>query len=114
MGVEDFWSFEDLIRYILTMRTINKKLAVTPFPTTSVHTEVVGGIARIKQRSELTKLKVVYNTDEYEEADIRGSEVYVRGDLCKHQIAKEVYEIEPGKPFILIDLAMVVGFEPKG
>jgi hypothetical protein len=90
------------------MFTVNKKVAVTPFPTTDTETQVVAGRVVLKQRSELTPLKVVFDSD----GDlVAGRTVYVRGDLCKHQLAKEIFE-KDDKKFILIDENMVIGYDP--
>lgn len=92
------------------MYTINKKIAVEPFPTTETKSEVISGRVVIKQRNELTALKVVFETDVDEEPCLDpGDVVYVRGDLCKHQLAKEIFEMD-GKQFILIDASTVVGY----
>ncbi len=93
------------------MYTVNKKLAVTPFAETDTKTEVVNGRVVIKQRSELTALKVVFDTDCDETMSLDpGDTVYVRGDLCKSPQAKEIFEMD-GKRFILIDASSVIGVE---
>jgi hypothetical protein len=95
--------------------TTNKKIAVTPFPTTETKTEVKGGLVVIKQRQELTKLTAVfpahYTADGTPIGVPAGTGVYVMGDICKHPLAKQIYELD-GKSFILIDASMVVGYEP--
>lgn len=87
----------------MSMRSVNKRLACTPFPTVDLKTEVKGGLAILKQKEELTRLTVVYAGDGYEPGD----RVWVRGDCCKHQYAKEVYTLEEGKPFVLVPVDMV-------
>jgi hypothetical protein len=96
------------------MHTTNKKLAVTPFPTVENKVEVRSALVHLKQKAELTPLTVVYPNlelaDDVPEFDV-GDTVYVPGDLCGHQLAKKIYELEPGKPFILIDLGMIIGMK---
>ncbi len=87
------------------MHTVNKKIAVTPFPTLDAKVSVKGGVARLNQKSELSKLTVVYSDDSVYMA---GDTVYVRSDLYTHQFAKETYELEAGKPFIVIDSSLVL------
>lgn len=93
------------------METINRLVAVEPFETNQTKIEVHGGLAHIKQKAELTKLRVVYNAwkDSGELAFCAGSFVYVRGDVCKHANAKQVYEVEEGRPFVLLELGQIVG-----
>jgi hypothetical protein len=95
------------------MFTVNKKVAVTPFPTTSTQVTVSRGLVEMRQKKELAALTVVYDcwdTGSGFSFDT-GDTVYVPGELCAHQLAKAVFELEPGKPFILVPADMVVGVE---
>ena len=95
------------------MYTINKKVAVTPFPSTQTKVEVDArtGLPVIKQKRELTKLTVVYDAWEDELPYVAGDVILVPGDMCKHAgIAGHVYELEPGKPFILVPADQIIGF----
>ncbi len=97
------------------METVNKKIAVTPFETTDTTVVVKNMIPHLKQRTELTRLQVQFMSlgDDLETPRyMPGDYVYVRGDLCKHQLAREIFEVE-GKSFILIDEAMVIGYDVK-
>jgi hypothetical protein len=101
------------------MVTVNKRIAVTPFPTVDTKTTVVkGGMVVIKQRAELTRLVAVYGAEYFEGSQVRvvqpGQGVYVNGDLCKHQLARDIFETEPGKPFILISSDMLVAVDVVG
>jgi hypothetical protein len=86
------------------MKTQNNQLAVTPFESNSTKINVKHGVAFVQQKTDLTKLKVVYEADGYKPGD----EIWVSGEVCKHQYAKVVYQIEEGKPFILIPVNLVL------
>src|SRR5690348_17024862 len=93
------------------MITLNKRVACTPFITTQTRIEVRGGLPQIKQRKELTPLTVVYDAEggeAFREYRV-GETVYVRGECCKHAWASEVFEVEEGKPFVLVPFEFVVG-----
>jgi hypothetical protein len=97
------------------MYTVNKKIAVTPFPSTQTKIEVgANGLPTIKQKRELTPLTVVYDSWDDDLDYIAGDIVYVPGDLCKHQGINQVYELEAGKPFILMPADQVVAFKTAG
>lgn len=94
------------------MNTTAKWVACTPFETVETKTDVKGGLAYIKQKDELSEHKVVFdNSDrhrmlgggEYEEGDT----VWVRGEMCKHQWAKEIFTLA-GKKFILIPADLIL------
>lgn len=87
------------------MKTTNKRIACSPFETTSTTIGVSRGMTLVKQRAELTKLKVQLDTADGEYN--ASQHVYVRGDLCKHQLAREIYE-ENGVSFILVPYEFVV------
>ena len=91
------------------MMTVNNRIAVTPFETTSTKIDVKGGLVTIKQRTELTRLVVVFAQDN--EKYPPGYVIWVKGDSCKHQFAKEVFNLN-GKDFILIPAETVVLAEP--
>jgi hypothetical protein len=93
-----------------TVETVNKKIACTPFPTISTRVEVKGGLPVIKQKEELTPLTVVFNYTDGGLAFMAGDTVYVRGECCKHQWAREVFELE-GKQFVLCPIEFVVAFK---
>lgn len=81
----------------------NKKIAVTPFETTQTQVSVTGGLARVQQKAELTKLTIVFQGEGY----FPGDTVWVKGELCKHGFANEVYEID-GKKFVMIPAEFVL------
>lgn len=89
----------------MCMKSANKYVACTPYPTNSITAVAQGGLPVIKQRHELTKLVVVFDSvdGDYKAGDV----VYVRGDTCRHPQAKEVYEVEVGKPFVLLPYEFV-------
>ena len=94
------------------MLTVNKKIACTPFETTQTRVEVKGGLPMLKQKQELSKLQVVLTTEDHFYR--AGDSILVRGDACKLQFAKEVYE-EGDKTFILIPYDVVVAIiRPEG
>lgn len=92
---------------------MNKHVAVTPFETTQTKTQVRGGIAVIRQRADLTPLRVVYPYDDFVGGfHVTTSDVlYFRGDMCKFPTAKDIYEVEPGKPFILLPVDQVMAMK---
>ncbi len=79
------------------MKTFNDFIAVLPFETTAIRTQVASGVAFIKQRQELTKLTVVLPSADFEPGDF----IWVLGEAMKHKYATDVYENE-GKRFILV------------
>jgi hypothetical protein len=84
----------------MAYKVLNNRVAVEPFRTDAVEkTGVKSGFVTVKQKTELTKLQVVFNS-----GDIKaGDWVYVRGDLCVDANARQIFEID-GKRFILIPL----------
>lgn len=69
----------------------NDLIGLEPFKTNALEkTGIQAAFAVAKQSVELTPLKVVFGTREYE----RGATVYVRGNLCTEEAAKHVYEID--------------------
>jgi hypothetical protein len=86
------------------MKTINKAVACTPYPSREVKIETKGGLPVVKQFKELTKLTVVFNTDD--ESYFTGDEVFVRGDSMKHPHATEIYELD-GVLFVLVPYEFV-------
>lgn len=98
------------------MIIVNKRVACTPFETTQTKTEVKGGLMHISQKNKLTKLTVVYESDVPSDfnagVDLQpGDSVFLRGESCKHEFARQVFETEEGKPFILVPLDLIVGVE---
>lgn len=92
------------------MYIFNRTVACTPFPSTSIKVEVKAGLPVMKHRAELTALQVVYSQGEYDDTFTPGTTVWVRGDACKHDFARAVYEVEKDKPFILVPQDMIVGW----
>jgi len=92
------------------MYTVNKKVACTPYPSTDTKSEARGGLPVIKQKRDLTALQVVYDYRDAE-GDIyyaAGDTVWVLGETCKHTFAKEQFELEEGKPFVLIPVELML------
>lgn len=85
------------------LRTTNKKVAVEPFGDMSVKTSAQGQgavkVARIENKVTLTRLKVLFSTED--DTIHPGDEVMVRSDLFLQGWAKERHEFE-GKTFILL------------
>lgn len=94
----------------MAMKTINRLLACTPFETRDAKVQVRGGLPVIAQKQELTALKVVFDSDDEKYHFPKGITVYVRGEACKHQYAREVYE-QGEEKFILVPFEHVVGWE---
>ncbi len=96
------------------MKTVNKRVACTPFETTDAKVVVTKGLAQFDQKQRLTKLTVVYDAESDDHGSYHaGDSVYVTGDCCKHTFAKQVYEVEEGKPFIFVPYDMIVAKEKK-
>lgn len=109
--------------------TVNRKIAVTPFETTSVEVKAKSGFATASQKTSLTPLTVVFgnhNPDVTEDGGALalphlstiislypGDVVYVPGEVCKHPASSQILELE-GKKFILIDGSLVFMVKPKG
>lgn len=87
-------------------RSGDKRVAVTPFPTNSTQVVANRGLAGFKQREELSKLTVVY--DSADGVFKTGDTVYMYGDMSKHQLAVQVWTIEEGKPFILMPSDLIL------
>jgi hypothetical protein len=90
------------------MRTVNKKVACSPFETTQVRVEAVRGLPVMKQKRELTRLTVLLPGEGFGPGDF----IWVRGDSMKHQYATEVYE-QGEMQFILVPTDHIVAFEPN-
>lgn len=88
------------------MRTLNRAVACTPYPTRETRTEVKSGLPVVKQLNQLTKLKVLFDADDG--AYVAGDEIFVRGDAMKHPHAAEVWNVE-GVDFVLVPYEFVKG-----
>lgn len=93
----------------MSMKTVNRLVACSPFPTRDTKVQVRGGVAVIAQKQELTPLKVVFPCD-YEDGFNAGVTVFVRGEACKHQYAGQVL-VKDGVEFILVPFEQVVAWE---
>lgn len=83
--------------------TMNKKVAVEPFPDMAVKTTAQGQgavkVARIENKVGLTRLRVVFPSDDGRFRT--GQLVWVRSDLYLQNWAKEKHQVE-GVEFILM------------
>jgi len=88
-----------------------RRVAVTPFETKEIEKRTVKGFTTVGQKTTLTELKVVYDYED-EKKEARGigagTTVWVRGELAKDERFSQRFEIEPGKPFILIPLESIL------
>jgi hypothetical protein len=96
------------------MNTTAKWVACTPFENPETKTDVKGGLVFITQKNELSKHKVVFDNHDRNlfgsgggESYSAGDTVWVRGEMFKHQFAKEIFEVE-GKKFILIPTDLIL------
>lgn len=89
----------------VVVQTMNKRVACAPFERTSIEVANPRGFAVVKQKQELTQLKVVFDTDD--ETFHVGDRIAVFGSSCAAAWAKEVYEIG-GKKFILVPVGEIV------
>lgn len=95
-------------------RSVNKKVAVEPFPSTSIETKNRAGFTTVIQKTELIPLKVVFSSLTPQGLGVDpGHVVYVKGETTQHQWAKEVFELD-GKKFIFIpeESVVLVDFNP--
>lgn len=82
--------------------TQNNLIACSVFPKQHVDTVIKGGIAMVDKKVQLQVLEVVYPGTLGDTPILAGDSVWVRGDATINSWAKEVFEIEPGKPFVLV------------
>lgn len=89
--------------------SFNKQVACEPIANRTVASEVKSGFAVVKNKVELVKLKVLFDTVMMivgEPLIFQGDHVYIKGDAVNHDFAKTVYMID-GINFILIPLQFV-------
>ena len=92
--------------------SINRFVAVQPFPVAHITHSVKSGIAMIDQKYQLTKLELVYDAVvKLGDLDLvlrPGDAIFVTSDQYVQPWAKKVYELVEGKPFILVSQETVV------
>ena len=83
---------------MMVIEAKNDFIAVEPFKTDAVEKAgVKTGFATVKQKTELTPLRVIFGNKDIEEGDV----VYVRGDFCVEPDAKKVFEVGGQKVIFL-------------
>ncbi len=91
--------------------SLNRRMAVTPFSSTSIEVKTNKGFAHVMQKSALIPLKIVFDFESTGDMPtlLAGDTVYVKGDAQAHQWAKEVFAVD-GKEFIFlpVEFAMLV------
>jgi len=87
-----FWTFQSV--------------ALEPFPAMSVEKNQKSGFTTIRQKTELTALKVVYDSEDRRFR--RGDIAYVMADQYSHPWAKAVYEVGAEK-FVLAPNNVIQG-----
>lgn len=90
------------------MRTINKKIACQPFPSKEIKTSVSKGVLTFNHKTELTKLTVVFDSENF----FAGDSIYLPGECVKNEFAGKEYQ-KDGKQFILVPEELVVGYDPR-
>lgn len=98
----------------------NGKVACTPFEAKSIRTEVRNGVQYIKQKCELTGLKLVFEALVFDGFSNElffnaGTTVYVRAEKFQDTWAKEEFELKVGeetKKFILVPYEEIVLEQP--
>jgi hypothetical protein len=102
LGVLSF--FPEKKRFV----TMNKKVAVSPFPDMSVKTSAQGQgavkVGRIENKVKLVELSVVFPSEDGR--FMSGYKVLVRGDLYLQSWAKEIQEFD-GCQYILVPESFV-------
>jgi len=89
-----FWTFQSV--------------ALEPFPAMSVEKNVKSGFTTIRQKTELTPLKVIFDTED--QRFRRGDIAYVMADQYSHPWGKAVYEVGDEK-FVLAPLNVIQGLK---
>lgn len=95
------------------MRTVNNKIACTPFPDMGAKKTLEGAgpvkVMRIESTKALTSLEVLMEAPDLDVGV--GDVVYLRSDLMAMPWAKEVHKTLDGTPFILVpfDRVEIVG-----
>lgn len=88
------------------MKTMNKQIAVEPFPTKSIKpVQLKGGLIGVAQKVELTPLAVILPSEDGRFKP--GMKVYVRGDLAAQDFSMNIQNIN-GKTFILLSETYVM------
>ena len=82
----------------------NGQIGCVPFSTKGIETKSVGGLAIISQKTELTKLRVIYGDSE--KTIIAGDCVFLNSSDFNTKFGTNVYSID-GQEFILVPLAQV-------
>ncbi len=85
----------------------NERIACEPFEVRTPQVAVKSGFAVIKQKTELTALRVLFPCQGFPQDISPGDLVYVRGEFMNATWAVDVYEIE-GTKFILVPFNAVL------
>lgn len=92
------------------MKTINKRVALEPFPEIGVRVTVKAGVSQIQQKGSLVKLRVVYDTaDNFLRA---GDYAYLRGDFSKDTRFQPLTAAD-GTKFMLVPIELIDGVEQQ-
>jgi hypothetical protein len=94
--------------------TQNNLVACTPFKQRHVEKVVKGGFAMVDKKVQLEELQVVYPAMLPGEVQVLpGDSVWVRADQVIQPWAKDVFDIETEKPFILVPSNYVLVLKNK-
>ena len=89
------------------MMTMNKQVAVSPFPTKSIKPVVMkGGLVGVAQKVELTSLDVILPSEDGRFKP--GMKVYVRGDIAVQDYTNNIQNIGGCTFFLLPDSAVML------
>ncbi len=100
---------------------VNEKIACEPPESVQMRVKVQGGFGRIEQKTQLTRLKVVFGNESLDGASVlvpTGAAVFVSGEaVAAHQWAKQVFTYNDGDKvlkFILVPLNLVLLVDRSG
>jgi hypothetical protein len=93
--------------------SINNTVAIEPVPFSKIESKIEGGIARISQKIDLVKVKLimgVHLTNDPSPNYLPGDYAILRGDSGLQPWNKAVYELD-GQKLVICPINQVIGFE---
>ena len=104
------------------IETVGRFVATEPFPVQHITGSAKGGLFLMDQKISLTRLKVLYcatwsrgeGVTPGSVAPVSGQQVLVAAQEYVQPWAKKVYELEEGKPFILVPVESIMLVEYPG
>ena len=95
----------------MSRTSFNNTVAIEPVPFSKIESKVEGGIARISQKIDLVKVKLVMGVHITDGLNyLSGDYVILRGDAGLQPWNKAVYELD-GQKMVVCPISQVMGFE---